>query len=351
MPSELADLIDGTPGRFVPDEMHGRLVEAEHLTRYQWASFVASRRRVLDAGCGIGYGAVMLADAGAAAVTAVDIADDVIHAAHSNASSVDFCVADVRSLPFEDAAFDLVTCFEVIEHLDRQQEALDEMKRVLAPGGVLLISSPNRGVYVPGNPHHLHEYTAEELRSALSERWTTVSLLQQHNFVASTILPSSDSRTAGPRGNLPVHQLVQKGPGEETYTIAAATNGSLPDITPLLTLAAPIEIEEWVKRFAAQQQLLEEQATALEAACRSVEDRSNLLVELVQSETVLADVQSELRSAEEENRELITRSADLTEQLSAAAKAIRDIEGSVSWKITRPLRSGKRAIRALKRSA
>src|SRR4051794_5836632 len=155
MPSKLADFVEGTPGRFVPEEMRGELVEAEHLVRYWWAASVAEGRRVLDAGCGMGYGSELMAASGAASVDALDLAEPVVAAAQAATGSVRFRVGDVCELPFEDGVFDLVVCFEVIEHIEDQPRALDEMHRVLAPGGLIAVSSPNRGVYVPGNPHHV----------------------------------------------------------------------------------------------------------------------------------------------------------------------------------------------------
>src|SRR5690349_12094180 len=149
MTVDLADFVNGTPGRFVPAQMRGELVEVQHLARYAWATALAPGRRVLDAGCGLGYGAAMLADAGAESVAAVDLAAEIIDVARDQTGDrVTFEVADLRSLPFADDAFDLVVCFEVIEHIEEQPAALDELRRVLAPGGVLAISSPNPDVNV-----------------------------------------------------------------------------------------------------------------------------------------------------------------------------------------------------------
>ena len=65
---------------------------------------------------------------------------------------------------------------------------LDELVRVLAPGGLLLISSPNRGVYPDNNPHHPHELTAVELRELLEARLRHVRLMRQHDYIVSAVL-------------------------------------------------------------------------------------------------------------------------------------------------------------------
>ena len=168
---------NGVPEQFVPAEMAGELVAAEHLARYGWAGHLVKDRRVLDAGCGVGYGSTMLSDAGAREVTGVDVAESVLEVARQGApQNVRFEVADVASLPYAADSFEAVVCFEVIEHVDDRNRVLDELRRVLAPDGLLIISSPNRDRYVPGNPHHRHEYTPRELREALEARFPAVAL-------------------------------------------------------------------------------------------------------------------------------------------------------------------------------
>src|SRR4051812_10372097 len=222
MTVDLADYIDGTPGRFVPTEMRGELVEVEHLARYWWAAELAADKQVLDAGCGLGYGAAMLADGGAASVTAVDIAPEIVDVARDQAGDrVRFETADVRSLPFPDDAFDLVVCFEVIEHVDEQESALDELRRVLAPGGLLVVSSPNPDANVPGNPHHVRELTPAALERLLAPRWPAVKLLEQRDFQASAILPAAEAANA-PVEDVVVRKLGAQSAGKQPYTVAVA---------------------------------------------------------------------------------------------------------------------------------
>ena len=78
---EVQQLATNVPERFVPESMRDELLAAEHLARYEWAGGLAPGRRVLDAGCGTGYGAEMLAAAGAASVMGVDSAAAVVEAA------------------------------------------------------------------------------------------------------------------------------------------------------------------------------------------------------------------------------------------------------------------------------
>jgi len=103
--------------RFDPELMGGSLLEAEHLARYRWAGALVEGKRVLDAGCGTGYGSELLARQGAAEVVGVDADADVIEAASRSASGVTFVAADLRELPADLGEFDVVVCFEVIEHI------------------------------------------------------------------------------------------------------------------------------------------------------------------------------------------------------------------------------------------
>ena len=80
MESDLAGTRDGVAERFVPDRDRGRLIEAEHVSRYRWAAQIAAGRTVLDAGCGTAYGCALLAEAGAREVVGVDRAADVLAA-------------------------------------------------------------------------------------------------------------------------------------------------------------------------------------------------------------------------------------------------------------------------------
>jgi ubiquinone/menaquinone biosynthesis C-methylase UbiE len=103
----------------------------------------------LDCGCGKGWitGAIS-SRLGIRNSFGVDISDKEIKEARSKKMPVRFEVGDVHSLGFRDSSFDLVTSFEVIEHLDCPLTFLKEVYRVLRPGGVFLITTPNAYYYL-----------------------------------------------------------------------------------------------------------------------------------------------------------------------------------------------------------
>ena len=233
------------PERFVPEEFRGHLIDAEHQARYRWAARLARDADVLDAACGVGYGAAILAEAGARRVVGIDRDAEAILNARARAGEVaEFLLGDLRTLPFEDGSFDLVACFEAIEHVVEQDAVLDELRRVLRPEGTLLISSPNRETFTPGNPHHVHEYTPDELRAALGRRFATVRLHGQHAHLASLL--AGDEGFAAEGGHKPVPAEVRKlsAAPAELYTVAAASDAELPVLDDIVTLGGVFEVRQ-----------------------------------------------------------------------------------------------------------
>ncbi len=149
-----------------------------HVIVYDWVARHVRGARVLDAGCGEGYGTDRLTNV-AAAVTGVDLEEPVIRRAASRYPRARFDAANLVSLPYTDGAFDAVVSLQVIEHLHSPQEFLAECKRVLAPGGVLIISTPNRLTFSPDgmrNPFHTFEFAPDELRATIAQHFSSIEL-------------------------------------------------------------------------------------------------------------------------------------------------------------------------------
>ncbi len=188
----------------------------EHIVRYLFAREFARDAVVLDVGCGSGYGAQCLAEAGARRVVGVDNARDAIAyaALHYQSANLHFAVMDAGALALGSSVFDLVTCFEVIEHLSDQSKFLGEVARGLKPTGLLLLSTPNRQVYRVGeepNPFHTHEFEREELRELLTRFFPQVAILSQNYLAGICIGPGNGSITNGE--SLPADgTLVQDAP-------------------------------------------------------------------------------------------------------------------------------------------
>jgi SAM-dependent methyltransferase len=134
-----------------------------HMASYREALRYSHGRRVLDLGCGTGYGAFFLASHGARRVSAVDLGVEGLAygAAVYRHPRLVYVQADAPRLPFADASFDFVFSSQVIEHVPSPEAFLQEIRRVLAPGGFCLVTTPNRALFSPcgpsGNVHHLNE--------------------------------------------------------------------------------------------------------------------------------------------------------------------------------------------------
>lgn len=354
VPQNLADAQRAIPERFLPEEMSGELVEAEHLVRYAWAASLAAGRRVLDAGTGAGYGTGMLAGAGATRTVGIDVAETVVEAARDAYGDVaEFTAADIRSLPFDDDSFDLVVCFEVIEHVDRQDDALAEFARVLAPGGILAVSSPNRDRSVPGNPHHVHEYTPDELDAAVARQFAHRALWHQQNVLGSVLLAADHAGgEPGVVEGLQVASTAALRADAQLYSIALASDAPLPNPQPLAVATGLVEVRHWVEEFARQHELLERQAAFLADLQRQADELGALRTQLIESELVVADltnVRAEIVTLRRELDDTQSRRQELEDHYTEARNRAEHLENvlaqmrsSLSWKLTGPLRKAKR---------
>lgn len=157
---------------FVPG-FSGKRIEADHLARYRFALGYANGKTVLDMACGSGYAGPMLTGGGAISYDGVDINPQTIEYARAEhgSPSIRYHVGDLCAACLG-TTYQLITCFETIEHVNDYKAALSNLFRLLEPGGTLLISSPNRPITSPGalsiegkpeNPFHVREFTPEEL--------------------------------------------------------------------------------------------------------------------------------------------------------------------------------------------
>lgn len=189
------DGLSFTGERYLPD-VPGQL-ELEHFHRYVLASKFAVGKRVLDIASGEGYGSALLASV-ADSVIGVDVSEEaVVHArARYVKNNLAFKVGDAAEIPLETASVDMVVSFETIEHHDRHDEMLAEVKRVLKPGGLFIISSPNKLNYtvIPkySNPYHVKELFREEFQSLLQRSFENVRMFGQRVVYGSLIVSESD---------------------------------------------------------------------------------------------------------------------------------------------------------------
>jgi ubiquinone/menaquinone biosynthesis C-methylase UbiE len=361
----MADSPSGTrlsPERATPEEMSGRLMESEHRGRYLWAAQLAGGGSVLDAGCGTGYGTEILSAAGAASAVGVDVAEEAVSYARANfGEACEFVQADLMALPFADDSFDLVACFEVIEHVEDQPAVIRELRRVLRPDGVLAISSPNRGKYPPGNPFHTHEYVPDELREELKRSFTHVTLYRQAPWLTAAVMDDAESAALGPESELTLAtiKLAALSAGEEVFTVALAGDEPPPEAASLAVMGQPFEVGWWERQVEeAKAELAESNRqrerwganllaaeSQLAAARNELEQRRAAMAELKQwAEQREAAHRDELRESEDRLLRCDQERQDFESRLRRAEGTIDDVTGSLSWRITGPLRALKRLL-------
>jgi len=180
-----------TGERYVPTEAGE--IRHEHLHRYAWCAHLVEGKDVLDIACGEGYGSAMLARS-ARSVLGVDIADSAVEharATYHGVSGLEFMQGDAAQIPLSNNSVDVVVSFETIEHHDRHREMLSEIRRVLRPDGLLVISSPNRTVYseLAGhhNEFHVKELDFAEFDEVLREQFGDIYYFGQRLAVGSSI--------------------------------------------------------------------------------------------------------------------------------------------------------------------
>ena len=149
----------------MPGIAHENYWFQRHLAAYQWVarSLPVRGAVVVEAGCGEGYGGQLLAEAGAALVAGLDLDQPSLRHAARTYPGVRPVRANLVSLPLADGCAGLVVASQVVEHLWDQDQFVRECARVLRPGGRLVVTTPNRRTFPPGNPFHSRELDAAEL--------------------------------------------------------------------------------------------------------------------------------------------------------------------------------------------
>ena len=222
-------MVEFTGERVIPGQVNDDLW-SEHVARYAFARRYADGERVLDAGCGTGYGSAELAQS-AAEVTGVDISADAIEYARANypIAGLRFVESSCIAVPFPAESFDLVVAFEVIEHLTEYRTFIDESARVLTPDGLFIVSSPNKRYYAETraatgpNPFHEHEFEAEEFVHELERVFPAVQLLLQNRVESFAFHPASSF--------WPAEARIDGGGGSAAdahFFVAVCSRGPLP---------------------------------------------------------------------------------------------------------------------------
>lgn len=234
----LSTELEATGERFLP-EMQGTIA-LEHLHRYAMAKDFAAGKTVLDIACGEGYGSAVLGEV-ATHVYGVDIAPEaIVHAkAKYQLPNVEFRTGSCADIPLADGMVDLVVSFETIEHHCEHEAMFAEIRRVLRPNGVVIVSSPDKLEYTEranhANAYHVKELYADDFQRLVEKYFTHVAILGQRVLYASAIL------RAGQSGESVHYSRERDSPIQATfglmrpcYQVAVASDAPLPALTSSL---------------------------------------------------------------------------------------------------------------------
>ena len=205
----------------------------EHLHRYAMAMELAAGKKVLDIACGEGYGTALLAGV-AAEVCGVDIdAGTVQHAIEKyQAANLSFATGAADAIPYESRLFDVVVSFETIEHHDRHDAMMQEIKRVLKPNGILIISSPDKLYYSDRtgykNPFHVKELYKDEFENLVRKYFLHANFYGQRSLNGSVIVALNNKGIDGDRLYSGAYEQVNAGSMEAVYCVAIASDENLP---------------------------------------------------------------------------------------------------------------------------
>jgi ubiquinone/menaquinone biosynthesis C-methylase UbiE len=185
-----------TGERMIPEANQKEDIYFEHYNRYIFAQQFVKGKDILDIASGSGYGTNLLkTNGGAKTALGVDISQEAVE--HSNKkfgkSGLKFIQGEASGIPLKDSSVDVVISFETIEHMSESDQGkfIKEIKRVMRPSGLLVMSTPNPVRTLAPNPYHLNELSKKEYEYLIFKQFKYNRMLVQ-DFVTSNYIIDED---------------------------------------------------------------------------------------------------------------------------------------------------------------
>ncbi|MDD3354507.1 class I SAM-dependent methyltransferase [Zoogloea sp.] len=327
--------LEFTGERYIPGTLGN--IELEHLHRYLLAQSICKGKEVLDIASGEGYGSAILAEQ-AQHVIGVDISTEAVEHARKTylAPNLDYRVGDCAAIPLPDHSVDVVVSFETIEHHTFHTEMISEIRRVLRPGGVLLISSPDKYHYTdkPGvvNEHHVKELYEDEFKALIDGNFRNTRYFGQRVVYGSLILSESTPADATSYWKEDGKLKTASGLSMPIFWLALASDETLPAL-PSGLFEQPIEESELV---CLKQRDIDNAITLMQLKDQNLSTAANTLAlkdaHLAQAGELLAQKDQHLKHAAEMLAQKDEHLAHAEEMLRAKDQTLADAAESLRIK-------------------
>jgi len=338
-----------TGERFTP-EVRGA-IWYEHWHRYCVALSAARGRRVLDAACGEGYGSWLLAGA-AAEVIGVDLDRAAIdHAVQRYAArpNLRYVQASCASLPLAAQSVDLIVSFETIEHLEGQEAMLAEFRRVLAPGGALIISSPNKTIYSEetgfSNKFHVRELTRDELAAMLRPRFPQQAWYGQrvlaHSLLWSEVASAAPGTELVALADDRVTQPSVPAPPMYFVVVCGAADASLPSLPPfsLFDDGAQSLYRDYERALLAEKHLYWDELNARKIGESRLAELVVAVNDLAQSRARVAELEAEVLRTRDEGARVAAQLSGALSETRSRLQFRESWRGWLRWPVSRARQS------------
>ena len=354
--------MDFTGERFIPGLSLGGEIETEHYQRYLSILDLLQDARVLDAACGEGYGAEVISQR-AKLVCGLELDGPTVSSAKSRhpRPNLSFTQGSVAALPFAKASFERVVSFETIEHItgETQEAFLKEIKRVMTPDGLLIISTPDRHIYSElakyHNEFHLQEFYRQEFYDFLAQHFKNVAFLEQTTLLAYVLMPEQGQC---------LKRLLSSGHTlQGKYIVALCSDAALPEDRPGTVVLDREDLHrKKVERVVQLQDEIEEKNRWIFGVLDEIRKCQNAIAEMTKKisaqEEELAARQSQLASleaslkdsqAEAERRRAETKYShaereNLEGLLARRNQQLAHIQSRLGWRLIQLLYRAKDAV-------
>jgi O-antigen biosynthesis protein len=329
--------MEWTGERYLPDidsNIIGAEIHYEHLHRYAFASQFTKGKATLDLASGEGYGSFMLSQE-ANRVIGIEIDLGAVEHARTkySKSNLEYRQGSILEIPIEgEKIFDVIVCFEALEHIQDQEKLLLEVKRLLKDNGMFIVSTPNKLEYSdkPGykNPFHLRELYFDELRDLLSSYFENIYPFGQRVNVGSNIWNLSAERFL-------VHTEFAVAKIGNSFSFANEV-----DKSPLyfIIIATNINLEKTPK---INSYLIDISNTLIAQRDKHIVDLTNCLQESINCSKTLE--RAARQTLAERNDQIVTLSEQIEHyklRASSLEKEIDEMRKSVIWQTTMKFHNG-----------